>query len=83
MIQGCEIPYSSHITTVAKKTFKVKVPQVSAETVIADFTITERGKVKSNLLFFTQPKSMAYNFHRSLHAYKEEWYQQRKIDYGL
>lgn len=64
MIQGCEILYPSHITTVkAKKTFKLKVLQESPETVIADFTITEKGKVKSNLLFFTHnPKAWHSTF---------------------
>ena len=59
MMQGCEILYPSHIATVkATKTFKLKVLQESPETVIADFTITEKGKVKSNLLFFTHnPKA--------------------------
>lgn len=61
MIQGCEILYPSHITTVkAKKTFKLKVLQESPETVIA---ITEKGKVKSNLLFFTHnPKAWHSTF---------------------
>lgn len=64
MIQGCEILYPSHITTVkAKKAFKLKVLQESPETVIADFTITEKGKVKSNLLFFTHnPKAWQSTF---------------------
>lgn len=61
MIQGCEILYPSHITTVkAKKAFKLKVLQESPETVIA---ITEKGKVKSNLLFFTHnPKAWQSTF---------------------
>ena len=59
MIKGCETLYPSHITIVkAKKTFKLKVLQESPEAVIADFTITEKSKVKSNLFFFTHnPKA--------------------------
>ena len=59
MIQDCEILNTSHISTVkAKKTFKLKVLQQSPETVIANFTMSEKGKIKSNFLFFTHnPKA--------------------------
>lgn len=64
MIQGCEILYPSHITSVkAKKTFKLKVLKESPETVIADLTITEKGKVKTNLQYFThKPNSWHATF---------------------
>lgn len=61
MIQGCEILYPSHITSVkAKKTFKLNVLKESPETDIADFRITENSKVKTNLLFFMHQPNAWY-----------------------
>lgn len=74
--------YPSHITTVrAKQTFKLKVLQESSETVIADLTTTEKGKVKSNLLFFTHnPKAWHLTFTQAfIHIKKNSISKGRQI----